>query len=266
MKWTGKIVGFLIGWLTGGPFIAVLGLVIGHAFDQGFSLTQLAQTPKTQKQTQAAFLKASFSTMGYIAKSDGWVSEEEIQQARFMMQKMGLNAQQKREAIHYFTAGKQPSFNLEDTLSQLQDACQHNKNSLRLFIEVQFETATIKGQISPEKRRILNDLCQYLGFTQFDFSVFDHFSRAHQHYQRRRYQAEPEKPKATMHDAYQMLGLTSHASDAEIKKAYRRLMSQHHPDKLIAKGLSEAMIKIATEKTQEIKSAYEQICKARGIK
>jgi len=54
------------------------------------------------------------------------------------------------------------------------------------------------------------------------------------------------------------------ASDAEVKKAYRRLMSQNHPDKLVARGLPEEMMKVATEKTQEIKAAYEQVKAARG--
>ena len=52
-------------------------------------------------------------------------------------------------------------------------------------------------------------------------------------------------------------------NDADLKKAYRRLMSQHHPDKLVAKGLPEQLIKDATEKTQQIKAAYELIRKSR---
>jgi DnaJ like chaperone protein len=66
--------------------------------------------------------------------------------------------------------------------------------------------------------------------------------------------------------AYDVLGIDRTASDAEVKKAYRRLMNQHHPDKLIAKGLPEEMIRIATEKTQQIKQAYEQIKTDRGMK
>ena len=60
-------------------------------------------------------------------------------------------------------------------------------------------------------------------------------------------------------------GISEQASPAEIKKAYRKQMSQHHPDKLLAKGLPEEMIKIATEKTQNIKAAYDRICAAKGI-
>ena len=59
--------------------------------------------------------------------------------------------------------------------------------------------------------------------------------------------------------AYKVLGVNETCSDTELKKAYRRLMSQHHPDKLVSKGLPEEMMKLATEKTQEIKNAYERI-------
>ena len=64
-------------------------------------------------------------------------------------------------------------------------------------------------------------------------------------------------------EAYEMLGVSKNASDADVKKAYRRLMNQHHPDKLVAKGLPEEMIKLANEKTQQIKEAYERIKKSR---
>ena len=66
-------------------------------------------------------------------------------------------------------------------------------------------------------------------------------------------------------DAYAALGVAESASDAEVKKAWRRLMSQYHPDKLIAEGMPEDMVKMATERTQEIQSAWEQVRKARGL-
>ena len=78
--------------------------------------------------------------------------------------------------------------------------------------------------------------------------------------------ARPGAPRAQpVSQAYEVLGVQRTASDAEVKKAYRRLMNQHHPDKLIAKGLPEEMIRIATEKTQQIKEAYEQIKENRGM-
>ena len=66
----------------------------------------------------------------------------------------------------------------------------------------------------------------------------------------------------TLSQAYKILGVSKNSSEAEIKKAYRRLMSQHHPDKLVSKGLPDEMIQLATEKTQEIRKAYDLIKKS----
>lgn len=259
MKWTGKIIGFLIGWLTGGPFIALLGLLIGHAFDKGLSFDSFIQTPEHQKRIQEVFFKTVFTVMGYIAKADGRVSEEEISQARNVMERMGLLGEQKQKAIRFFTEGKQPNFDVDAALTNFKQTCRMHIDLLRLFIEIEFQASFIDGQISAEKRKILKYLSQYLGFTPLDFSSFDQFSKAHQRQQYHR-------PQNLLKDAYQILGVSPQTSDSEIKKIYRRLMSQHHPDKLIARGLPESMIKVATEKTQEIKAAYDQISKARGLK
>ena len=73
---------------------------------------------------------------------------------------------------------------------------------------------------------------------------------------------DPERLSAEQ--AYAVLGVSPHEADADVKRAYRRLMNQHHPDKLVAKGLPEEMMRAATEKTQEIKAAYERVKEARG--
>ncbi len=69
-----------------------------------------------------------------------------------------------------------------------------------------------------------------------------------------------------MAKAYAALGVAADASDKEVKMAYRRLMNQHHPDKLVAKGLPESMMTVAKDKTREIRTAYDLIKDQRGIK
>ena len=82
-----------------------------------------------------------------------------------------------------------------------------------------------------------------------------------------RYQsgAQVQPTEAQLSSAYALLNVAEDASDAEIKKAYRRLLSQHHPDKLVAKGLPEEMMKMAAEKTHQIRKAYEIIREQRGF-
>ena len=79
----------------------------------------------------------------------------------------------------------------------------------------------------------------------------------------RRAAQQPSGP--TLRDAYAILNISSGTGDAEVKKAYRRLLSQHHPDKLVSKGLPEEMMKMAAQKTHEIRKAYEKVKESRGF-
>jgi DnaJ like chaperone protein len=76
--------------------------------------------------------------------------------------------------------------------------------------------------------------------------------------------ARPAEPP--IEDAFRVLGITPEASDREIKTAYRRLMNQHHPDKLRARGMPESMLPVAEEKTREIRAAYERVRAVRGLR
>lgn len=268
MKWTGKILGIVIGFILGGYIGSVIGLFLGHLIDQGLlhklfsSLTYSRMNPS---RVQGVFFNTTFMMMGYVAKSDGHISDNEIRAARTVMSNMGLNDNMKREAIRLFTEGKQAHFNPHAAIAQLKQACLFQSNLLRMFVEIQIQMAYADGHtISDQKRRVLESMCHQLGMIGFNFSQFEQRYRAEQNYQRYR-QTSRQDPKQYVNDAYKILGITSSASDAEVKKAYRRLMSQHHPDKLMSKGLPPEMIKMATQKTQQIKNAYEQIRKARMI-
>src|SRR3990167_9793501 len=117
--------------------------------------------------------------------------------------------------------------------------------------------------LSDRKRQVLQHICNQLGVTGFNFHTFEQRSKNDSQYQHRyqiSYTSHP-RSQSVLNDAYQLLGISAQANDAELKKAYRRLMSQHHPDKLIANGLPPEMIKVTTQKTQQIKSAYETIRK-----
>jgi len=67
--------------------------------------------------------------------------------------------------------------------------------------------------------------------------------------------------QSQLDNAYKVLGVSTQASEKDVKNAYRKLMSQHHPDKLVAKGLPPEMMEVAKQKTQDIQGAYELITK-----
>ncbi len=219
--------------------------------------------------------------MGYIAKADGRVSEREIEMARNVMAHLHLTSEQKLMAIEYFNMGKANHFDWEAKLDEFLKHCGGHQQLMQLFVEIQLQAAFVDGMHDRAKRQVLERLCEKLHvppvlLAQMESRFyaeqrFEQQTHYHEHYQeRQRYQEEPKQqsyyPPNESQSAYAVLGVSAQASNQEIKKAYRKLMSQHHPDKLVSKGLPEEMIKLATEKVQKIQKAYEYICQLRGIK
>ncbi len=261
MFWLGKFLGAIFGYVVAGPIGLVFGLLLGHYFDISYkSHQQFYQAPKPHTHTQDIFFRATFTIMGYIAKSDGRVSENEIRVASRIMQNMMLTKQLRQQAINYFQQGKQANFVLDQILSSLYNSCFSQRNLLHLFLEIQLQAAYADGILTSKKQKILEHICYRLGLNSSDF-FFQHWSQG----QESRQKTYQQPKKDHLQSAYRTLGVSSSINNNDLKKTYRKLMSQNHPDKLVSKGLPEEMIKLATQKTQDIKLAYECICKARGI-
>ena len=263
MSWWGKVIGGAFGYMLGGPLGALLGAALGHNFDKGLSNVYIG--PADVERIQSAFFTATFSIMGAVAKSDGRVTEDEIQMAKQVMLQMQLSQEQTDTAIRLFNEGKDPGFRLDDVLDQFRKECHRRRNLLQMFMEIQIATAMADGVVQKEEREILIHIGDRLGFSLHHIDTLLRMVQAQQQYGYRQAGGQ-QTTRATLSDAYAVLGLNKSANDSEVKKAYRRLMNQHHPDKLVSKGLPEEMIKIATEKTQEIKLAYEQIKDSRGMR
>jgi DnaJ like chaperone protein len=266
LSWWGKLLGGTFGYLLAGPLGAVIGTALGHNFDKGLTGAIRAHfEPGAQERVQTVFFTALFSVMGHLAKADGRVSEDEIEQARDIMRRMNLNEDMRRAAIRLFEQGKQPDFPLADIIAQFRQECQRRRNLMQMFMELLLHAGYADGNLKAAERGVLEQVRQQLGFTVQEFQHIEALVRNARHFGGGGFGQEPPlSPRASLHEAYEILGVKSSASDAEVKKAYRRLMNQHHPDKLVAKGLPEEMMKLATEKTQEIKTAYELIKKNRA--
>ena len=271
MFWNGKIIGIFLGSIFGGPLGAVCGIVLGHLFDIGLfdrflKLMGYTRPASHKANVQQIFYTATFTIMGYLAKSDGRVSENEIRAATSIMARLNLSAEMKKEAVQLFNEGKQPYFNVDNALLHLKKSCWRRPSLLRTFIEIQLQMAYADGQkVSPKKYTALQYICAQLGIRGFNFRNFESRYRAQQNYQQYQHEGKSYSPRQHLQDAYKILEITSRASDAEVTKAYRRQMSKNHPDKLVSKGLPPEMIKLANEKTQQIKSSYETIKRARGF-
>ncbi len=277
MSWLGKLLGGAFGFMLGGPLGAVLGASLGHQFDIGMIKLDAheALRPGDQHRVQMAFFTATFSVMGHIAKSDGRVSPEEISLANRVMDQMSISGDMRMTAVNLFQQGKTTGFPLDDVLAQFYTECHRRTDLIRMFLEIQIQEALADGSMDNKEERLLLHICSQLRVSHFDYERLKMRVLAQQRFYNRDYQYQGEyqrqhqepyrRKQSSLQDAYEVLGLTQSASDEEVKKAYRRLMSQNHPDKLVAKGLPEEMMKLAKEKTQKITKAYEAIQQARKI-
>jgi DnaJ like chaperone protein len=264
MSWWGKVLGGTFGFFMGGPLGALLGASLGHSFDKGLEGLADGASPGGQARTQLAFFTATFAVMGRLAKADGHVSKDEIAFAQAVMAQMRFSAQQKKVAIELFNQGRQPDFDLEGVLQQFRTECHRRHTLMQMFLEVQLQAAYADGELHPAERELLLHVFEVLGFSQHEFDHLEALVRASRG--AGGYSPRGTTPTPSLAEDHAVLDVAESASDAEVKKAYRRLMSQHHPDKLVSKGLPEEMIKVATEKTQQIRKAYERIKTARGMR
>jgi DnaJ like chaperone protein len=256
MSWWGKIIGGACGYLLGGPLGALLGAAVGHQYDRQ---TSVVRGSGRREHAQSAFFAASFSVMGHLCKADGRISEYEIELARSVMDRMALNSEQRRVAMNLFRRGKEPNFPLDSVLAQMREECRRRPMLLGMFVEIQLSAALADGALTAQEDEALRYICARLGILPQVYERLARMAGA----ARGGAGPGPGGRDLSLDDAYAMLGVPSTAGEAEVKRAYRRLLSQHHPDKLAAQGLPEEMMRIANEKTQEIRRAYERIQAAR---
>lgn len=267
MMWHGKVIGALLGaLLTRNPWGIVIGIIIGHYFDTQAMRGRVGNQGSDPRAVQIEFFRATFQVMGHMAKADGHVSEEEIRAARAMMAELRLGEAEVRLAIELFTAGKARDFPLDDTLLQLQTLLRDRPDLRRMFVQIQLQAALWGGSMNPAVRMVLRRVCEALGVSEFELAQMEALLRMQRAGRSNQGSAQQRSTRDNLQDAYSVLGVTPQTSDAEVTKAYRRLMSQNHPDKLAAKGLPESMKAVAEEKTRQIIAAYEAIRAARGMK
>lgn len=269
----GKLLGAFFGYLIGGLFGAIIGGWIGHLFDKALKNSQIAfvfETVRDRHQIQQVFFETVFLLMGHMAKADGRVTEDEIQTARNVMVQMKLSETQRQRAIELFSKGKAPGFNVDGQVQSYVRIAHGNRMLSQMMLEMLVMFAMADGEVHSNEHTLLIRIGTGLGFPQADVARMVQRAQAQQHWHQSGYQQAGQSgqppSKDVIKDAYVMLDIDESASDADVKKAYRRQMNKHHPDKLTARGMPEEMIKMATEKTQEIKAAYELIVKMRGVK
>ena len=275
--------------MFGKIFGAILGLYLGHLFDKslknnfdkagGFS--SLFSGDDVHER-QALFFSSCFAVMGHIAKSSGRVSEIHIKAANLFMDEMGLKGEERREAQHAFQSGKESDFSLKETVHDFKERFAKRNDLIQLFLEIQIQMAFSDGVLAEQEKQLLAEVSKQLGIskTHFAFVLKRYQAEFNFRKQQQRFNQQQQSqgqsssyregsghhvpPNNNMNraQALALLGLNSDATQRDIKVAYRKLMSQHHPDKLVSQGLPKHMMELAVKKSQDIQAAYEYLKKS----
>lgn len=258
MSWLGKMIGGTIGFAIGGPIGAIAGAAFGHTFldknEQAFlqSPSGYKQRPhenlSSNEQAQLVFFTAAFSMLAKISKADGRVSEDEISAVeKFMKQDLQLDDTSRTTAQNIFRHAVRSNDSFDAFAIQFFSVFNNQPNILELMMDVLFRVSAADGSISPEEETMLRSAARIF---QFSDNVYQQFQS--------RYVDQTDK-------FYAILKVSKDASNEEVKRQYRKLVSECHPDKIEAKGLPEEFVKLANEKFREIQEAYEAIRKERGF-
>lgn len=265
MSWIGRIIGVLLGWKMGGFWGALIGYFVGLMFDRGRALFRARLDPEQRRRIEQSLFHTVFPLMGHMAKADGRVSKAEIQAAEILMARMQLNETQRREAINLFKQGATPDYDVGGTMREFMAVCGKYPDLKQLVLVYLITMAMSDGDMHQSEVDILREVARLLGYSEQAFEQLLRMAQAQGRFQQggSSYQTG-RTPEQELQWAYDALGVEKSASDAEVKKAYRKLMSQYHPDKLVGQGVPEDMVKVATERSQEVQAAYDLIKKQRA--
>lgn len=264
--WLGKFIFGVLGFALGGLFGGMLGILIGHLIDKRIILAIHQLNPQKQQEVEQVFFATVFSLLGKLAKADGRISEQEIQHAEQLMASMGLTAEHRLEAIRLFKQGAQTDFSVRETIATFNAVCGNRLNLRQMLLNYLVSQAIADKVLAPAEEAVLREIAELLGVPAMFLSRFIEMIKAQTQFRQTHghgYQQRATVTDNELQTAYRALGVTPDDTNADIKKAYRKLMSENHPDKLMGQGVPEDMVKLATERSQEIQTAYDIIVKSR---
>jgi DnaJ like chaperone protein len=251
MGWMGKLIGGTLGFAIGGPLGAIAGAAFGHAFDrtgEAYGVGESART-LTGEEAQFTFFVATFSMLAKLARADGRISKDEIDSInRFMLDDLNLNPQSRMVAMNIFNAAVNSRESFDDFAAQFYRQFYGQPQILELLIDILVRVSVADGEMSASEENLILSAVRIFNFSDAAYQTL-----------KSRYVQAFEK-------YYAILQSTKQDTDDHIKKQYRKLVMEYHPDKIISKGLPEEFNQLAHDKFREIQEAYEIIKKERGVK
>jgi DnaJ like chaperone protein len=238
-----------IGLLVGGPLGFLVGGLIGYAAHVVLRRSILGGL----RIMQSELIDSTFAIMGALCKADEVVTRDEIDAVEQIMTMLRLQGAQRQQAKTAFNQGKQPDFDLDAAVDRFARISRRRAPLLQLFLQLQTMAVAADGKIHPAEHAMLVRIARRLGLSEHDVAQLEALLRAATGGPSER-EAAPSQDRLA--DAYTALGISPEASPTEIKRAYRKLISQNHPDKLAARGLPESMRAVAEERSRELNAAY----------
>ena len=263
----GRLLGVMFGFMLARFAGAVLGFIIGWWFDK--SLQQGLASGPQQAARQQQFLLTFFEVLGHLAKSKGRVTQDDIDFATQRIDQLRLAGDARQAAMAAFNRGKQADYQVRHQVQSLRQGGIARRDLLNYFLGQVISAALLDGQLDAAEYEVISKVASALGVSKLQLDMMLQMTQARyrfQQHQQHSYQSQSGSRAASaatqLADAYAVLGLQAGATAAEVKRAYRKLMAKHHPDKLAAQGLPAEMRASAQQKAQQIQAAYELIKQA----
>jgi DnaJ like chaperone protein len=244
----GKLVGGAAGFAVGGPIGALLGAVAGHAVDRMAGPEGEDALPPADERAatrQIAFTIGIIVLGAKMAKADGVVSRSEIVAFK---QVFKVPAEEEQNVGRIFDQARRDAHGFEPYARQVARLFTRKSPVLEELIDGLFHIAKADGKVSAEELDFLREVTRIFGFEEADFARI------------RESHLGPDQS-----DPYNILGVTRAMDNAAIKAAYRKLVRDTHPDKLMAKGLPPEFLAMATKRLAIVNAAYDRISKERNI-
>ncbi|MFP3999715.1 MAG: TerB family tellurite resistance protein [Desulfobacterales bacterium] len=252
MSWMGKMLGGTIGFALGGPLGAIAGAALGHLMDadsgQQERVLPGAGQMGAQDKAQLTFFVAAFSMLAKLARVDGRVTDEEVASIRrFMAEDLSLNAESRQMAEKIFYTALNAPQGFEDFAAQFYQQFHNRPELLELMIDIFLRVSVADGSMDKSEEALIESAVRMFQIPDSDYQSM-----------KARYVSVSEK-------YYAVLGCSPSDDNETIKKQYRKLARDYHPDTIASKGLPEEFVKFAHDKFREIQEAYEAIQKERRL-
>lgn len=241
----GKILGGAAGFAFGGPIGALLGVMAGHVVDRRAAEAALPGADEDGTK-RIAFTIGVIVLSAKMAKADGQVTRDEI---AIFKRLFHVPSHEIRNVGRLFDQARQDAAGYESYARQIATLFTGRPAVLEDLLDSLFMIAKADGEMHPAELEFLSRVASIFGFSDADFT-----------------RIRAGHLGADKADPYTVLGIGADASDEDVKKAYRLLIKQHHPDTLIAQGMPEEFITAANDKMAAINAAYNETRLRRGLK